>query len=360
MPDLGTTSLLYSARPTLSLDGSERGDLREALLTLTVKETWEGMAHAEVAFGAWGTTAGEPDLLYMDRGEFDFGQDLEIAMGEAAAARNIFKGRITGIEGRFPAARPPQMSVLAEDSLQDMRMTRRSRVFEDIDDAGIFERVANDHGLTPSVDVDGPQHRAMAQLNLSDLAFLRDRARAVDAEIWISDRTLNVQARARRETDKAELTYGRGLHEFSVLADLSHQRTAMRVGGWDVDAAEAFDIEAGGEVVASDPGAGPSGPEVLRDQFGARIEAQVHHALSSTDEAQTLANASMAQISRRFLTGRGIAEGDGRIRVGTRLTLRGIGAMFEGDYYVTETCHEMDDTAGYRTAFTVERAKLGV
>ncbi|MEL7124636.1 MAG: contractile injection system protein, VgrG/Pvc8 family [Pseudomonadota bacterium] len=360
MPDLGTTSLLYSARPTLTLDGQERGDLREALLTLAVTETWEGLAHAEVAFGAWGTAAGEPGLLYMDRSEFDFGQTFEIAMGEASASQSIFKGRITGIEGRFPAARPPQMSVLAEDPLQDLRMIRRSRVFEDIDDAGIFERVASDHGLTPNIDVSGPQHRAIAQLNQSDLAFLRSRARAVDAELWVTDGTLNVQARARRETDRIELTYGRGLHEFSVLADLSHQRTAMRIGGWDVAAAEAMDVTAGAEVVTSDPGAGPSGPDLLAAQFGDRIEAEVHHAMASIDEAQTCANARMAQIARQFITGRGTAEGDGRIRVGTILTLRGIGAMFDGDYYVTETCHEMDDTAGYRTQFTVERAKLEV
>lgn len=360
MPDLGATTLLYSARPTIRLEGDERDDLREALLTMAVAETWEGLGHAELSFGAWGTNRGEPDLLYMDREIFDFGKTLKISMGEGALARPVFSGRITGMEGRFPAARPPQFSVLAEDALQDLRMTRRSRVFEDATDSDIFERIAQDHGLSANVDVTGPSHRAMAQVNQSDLAFLRARARAVDAELWIAEGALNVQARSRRETDRIEMTYGRGLHEFSVLADVSHQRTKLTVGGWDAVGGEPIEVEAGAEVVASDPGTGPSGPELVANVFGDRGEVLAHHAVAGADEAQTLANAAMAQISRRFLTGRGVAEGDARLRVGTVVTLRGIGALFDGDYYITETCHEMDETAGYRTTFSVERAKLGV
>ncbi len=360
MPDLGATTLLYSARPTFRIDGTERPDLREALLALTVRETRDGLASAEASFGAWGTARGEPDILYMDREILDFGKEIRIDMGEGSLSAQVFSGRITGIEGRYPAARPPQVSVLAEDKLQDMRMTRRTRVFEDIDDAGIFTRLAQDHGLTPAIDVDGPQHRAIAQLNLSDLAFLRERASAVGAEIWVADGTLHVQARSRREAGRIDLTYGRGLHEFSVLADLAHQRTALTVGGWDTASAEAIGSTAGAETVASAPGSGPTGPELLEEAFGPREERIVHHALATADEAQALADAAMGRIARGFLTGRGVAEGDARLRVGTVVTLRGLGALFDGDYQVTETRHEMDGTAGFRTVFEVEKARLGV
>lgn len=359
MPDLGLAPLLYAARPGFRVDGADKPELREALQSLTVEETRDGLVRAEASFAAWGTTGGETDVLWMDRALLEFGKGFEITMGDGPLAARVFKGRISGLEGRFPASRPPVVAALAEDRLLDLRMTRRTRVFEEIDDAGLFARIAQDHGLTPEIDVDGPQHRALAQINLSDLAFLRERARAVDAEIWLDDTTLHVQARARRDAGRVELTWGRGLHEFQALADLATQRTALAVGGWDVAAAEAIEARAGASVVASDPGAGESGPALLETAFGAREERLVHLAPATADEAQAAADAEMARRARRFLTGRGIAEGDPRIRVGATLALRGLGPLFDGDWYVAATRHEFDGEAGFRTVFDAERAKLG-
>jgi phage protein D len=359
MPDLGLTSLLYSARPAISIDGEDRADLRDALMSLIVEETADGLFRAEAVFGAWGTSGGEVGLLFTGRELLDFGREIEIEMGEGELARRVFRGRITALEARYPAERAPQFAVLAEDGLQDLRMTRRSRVFEDVNDASILASIAENHGLTPEIDVDGPQHRAVAQLNLSDLAFLRERARAVDAEIWLEDGTLRVQARARRSGATVELTYGQGLHEFSVIADLAHQRSRVAVGGWDIAAAEAIEESAGADALGSEAGAGETGPSLLQQTLGACEERIVHLAVGSRDEARVAAEAHMRRISRRFVTGQAKAEGDPRLRVGAMARLRGLGHLFDGDYYVCETRHEFDDTGGFRTCFAVERAGLG-
>ena len=131
--------------------------------------------------------------------------------------------------------------VLAEDRFQDLRMTRRTRTFADVSDADVISQVAGDHGLTPSVGVSGPTHKVLAQVNQSDLAFLRERARALDAELWVSDSTLNVQPRASRGGSPVTLTYGKELRELRVLADLAGQRTSLEVTGWDVSGKQALD-----------------------------------------------------------------------------------------------------------------------
>jgi len=64
-------------------------------------------------------------------------------------------------------------------------MTRRTRSFADASDADVMRTVAQDHSLTPDIDVSGPTHKVLTQVNQSDLAFLRERARAVDAEVWV-------------------------------------------------------------------------------------------------------------------------------------------------------------------------------
>ena len=77
-------------------------------------------------------------------------------------------------------------------------MTRRTRTFANVSDRDAATQIAGDHGLTPSIGIDGPTYAVLAQLNQSDLAFLRERARSIDAELWISDTTLNLQPRSKR------------------------------------------------------------------------------------------------------------------------------------------------------------------
>ena len=77
-------------------------------------------------------------------------------------------------------------------------MTRRTRAFADVSDADVASQIAGDHGLQRDVGVGGPTHRVLAQLNQSDLAFLRERARALDAELWISARECSSCSRAAR------------------------------------------------------------------------------------------------------------------------------------------------------------------
>ena len=114
------------------------------------------------------------DFLYFDRSMLDFGKDFEIKL----ESDSIFKGKIMGLEAAFPEGQSPEISVLAEDRFQDLRMTRRTRTFTDVSDADVINQIATDHGLTPEVDVSGPTYKVLAQVNQSDLAFIRDRARA--------------------------------------------------------------------------------------------------------------------------------------------------------------------------------------
>jgi len=359
MPDLGVTPLFYPARPTLSVDGRDLPELREAVLSLVVEETTDGLYRCEASFGNWGTRRGSVDFLYFDRELFDFGKDFSIRMGPGRTAETIFAGRITALEGRYPAKRPPEITILAEDRLQDLRMTRRSRSFEDVDDQEVIETIAADHGLGTEVDIEGPRHAVLAQVNQSDLAFLRERARAIDAELWIAAGRLHVQARARRQAGEIELTYGRGLRELQVRADLAGQRSRWSVAGWDPSAKDAIEETADAQSIQSELEGGESGARLLGSALSEHGERSVHQAPLTSAEAQALAGAEFRRMARRFIQGQAVAEGDARLRVGSRVRLGGLGALFDGAYSVTEVRHSFDGQNGFRTHFEVERPGLG-
>jgi hypothetical protein len=359
MPDAGTGPAFYSARPRVLLDGREDARLGALVRALLVEETTAGLYRCEVTLENWGPgDGGALGPFLLDRQTIDFGKALRIEIGGGDAAGAIFEGRVSGMEARFLQARSPELLVLAEDRLQDLRMTRRTRTFDDVSDADLFRRVASDHGLTPQVDVDGGTHKLVAQVNQSDLAFLRDRAREADAEVWVDGSTLHAQARSRRDAGAITLTYGSGLREIAVVADLAGQATAFTVAGWDPAAKESVSYEAADAALGGERAGGQSGAAVLQRALGDRKQQLVHALPLTRAEAQSLAESHFRQAARRFVVGAGVADGDARIRVGASLTLRGVGAMFEGKYYVTAVRHAFEEARGFTTRFEVERPEI--
>ena len=354
MPTAVATGLQES-RPRIAVSGRDHDALSGGLLNLLTCENVQGLYRCEALFGNWGTKNGSTEFLYFDRQTLDFGKALAVKLGGEA----LFQGNVFGIEAHYPEGRAPEVNILAEDRFQDLRMTRRTRTFADVTDKDVIEQIANEHGLRPSVDLRGPQHKILAQVNQSDLAFLRERVRAVDGEIWIEGSTMHVQSHTQRREESLELHYGSTLREFSVIADLAGQRTSVSVGGWDVSAKSQIKHEATESVVSGELNGGSSGASILSAAFGDRKESFAHTVPFTSQEAQAEAESIFRLSARRFIVGRGVAQADSRLRVGAFLNLDRLGPLFNGKYYVTEVRHLFDGIFGLRTQFTAERAGLG-
>ncbi len=238
-------------------------------------------------------------------------------------------------------------------------MVRRTRTFDNVSDADVFTRIASDHGLTPSINVPGPTYAVLAQVNLSDLAFLRERARAVGAELWLEGQTLHATSRANRASGSTRLAYGNQLREFSALADLVHQRTGVAVTGWDVAAKSGLTYEATAAVISGELNGDAGGSSILASAFGDRKDVLAHTVPLTSQEAQAEAEAQYRRLARRFVVGRGVAQPDARVRVGASVSLEGLGPLFSGTYYVAESSLVFDRQTGLRLEFIAERPGLG-
>jgi phage protein D len=360
MPDAGQTSPVYGSRPTLTIAGQTQPLLSERLLGLMVEEDVEGLYRAELTFANFDRVNDGFGFVYFDRTLLDFGKAINIQMGTGTASATIFSGTITALEGRFPSTRPPEVLIKAEDRLQDLRMTRRTRAFENMSDSDLFQQVASQQGLQANIDVSGPTYTVLAQVNQSDLAFLRERARACDAELWVDNQQLNVVSRSKRNANDLTLTYGQGLFEFLCTADLADQSVGFTVSGWDVSAKQTLSYRATSSTLGGELNGDTGGSDILQQAIGQRDQQVVHEMPFTTQETQALAEAYYRRWARRFVTGTGVADGDGRIQVGTSLTLQGLGNLFNGTFYVTAARHFFEQKKGYRTWFAVERPGIGV
>lgn len=349
---------LYSARPTLRIEGQDDERLSSQLKSLTMQEQEGGLSSLELAFDGFGRREdGGVGFLFEDERLLALGKRIEVYAGEAGAPTGIFDGRISAVELAMDSEGPPRSVVWAEDGLARARMERLSATYENRSLADIVRSVAARHGLTPQVTGLTEPLPLAVQFNESDLAFLRRLLQRHGADLQVVGRELQVGVRGEVSRNQIELTMGSQLHRLRAVADLAHQVTALKVTGFDPEQGQA--VEGDGAGAALGPGGGRSGAELLSSAFGAREQRSAHRLALSAGEATALAEMEYAQRARRFVHVEGVCEGNPALRVGTELSLRGVGPRFTNRYAVTACTHRFDVRRGYETAFVAEGAYLG-
>jgi len=355
-----TEALLTYAGPVFEIDDDVKADLARDIVRLEIEETTAGLKTLTAYLVAQGRAngSGEQEQLYLDGSVVDFGKKISVVLGATPAAHKVFSGWISGLEANFQEGKDPEVVVFAEDKLMKLRMTRRMKTYENMSDADIASAIAAEHGLTPAVDADGPTYDVVQQWNQSDLAFLRERAREIQAEIWVEDETLHFKSRSKRTATELTLVQGNHLVSVRARADLAHQRTKVKVSGYDATQREHIDEEAGGDAIQAEVSEGMTGPAVLERAFGERVSYRVREAPLKSGEASDRARAEMLRRARAFVTVVATTRGSADMVVGSKLKLEGTGHPFEGSgYYVTRVCHTYD-SSGFRTHFEAERATI--
>ncbi|WP_339950576.1 contractile injection system protein, VgrG/Pvc8 family [uncultured Albimonas sp.] len=349
-----------NARPTVRIRGLEMPVLDRAILAMTAREQEGGLSSLELTLVDW-SSAPDGRAGFAAAGAdnpLKLGAPIEIYCGDVRAPQQVFAGRITALEAESPRQGPPRIAVLAEDALFPARRTRRRRLFEDASPADIVRAIAEDHGMTPEIrdGLDAPL-TTWAQVDESDLAFLRRVLASVDADAQAVAQTLQAGPRARDRRTELELAYPRDLLSVRITADLAHQPAETTAAGFDpltgqAVAATSADPELG-------PGEGREAASILRAEFeGFQAHLGDLGAVSQA-EAEAAARAAQGAAARGFVTADGLAMGDPAIRVGSRLALVGVNPMFENAYCVTSAIHRFDREDGYVTEFIAQCAYLG-
>lgn len=352
------STVAYSARPAIRLNGAENERLASLLVGMEVVEEEGGMSRLEMRLtNVASLHDGGAEAAFDAGGRLEPGMNILVGTGDSTAPVEIFRGTITAIEGLFSRDKAPELVLLAEDALQKARMTRRSKTYEGSSIGDIVREIARRHGLTPRVTGLDEKFGTQVQLNESDLAFLRRLLRRMDADLQVVAGELHVSPRSRVRRGELELRLGDALRQVRVTADLADQVSKTTVKGWNVRAGGA--LRADGRESASGPGSGRKGSAILEGSHGARTHHGGHLVAFDHGEAQSLANAMRDDRARHFVRACGVAEGNASLRVGTHLKLAGLGQWFSNTYYVVRARHLFDLKTGYSTEFEAECSVLG-
>ena len=360
MPETALSpSAYYSARPTLRVAGQPDARAAELLRSMRMEEDEGGMSRCELRFAnIASTTDGGAEEAFGSNSTLKLGAELGVYAGDVTQPTEIFRGKVTAIEADYKIGGPPEFTVLAEDSLQGARMARRSKVYTDKSPADVVREIASGLGLTPTITGLSSPTGTWAQINESDLAYLRRLLARFDADLQIVGSELQVSPRGDVRRGAVELSLFSQLARARETADLAHQVSSVTCSGWDPVQGSAVSHEAT-QATHAGPGAGKKGKDWLSETLGDRGEHIGHLVVSTDAEAQAVAEAAFDQRARRFVCIEGISEGNPQLRVGTHVTVNGMSGRWDNTYYLVHACHLFDLRQGYRTEFRAECAFLG-
>lgn len=359
MPEAPTTTLaVYSARPTVQINSQSYAKVSELLTGMEMVEQEGGLSSLELRFNNIASNPqGGAALAFEDDYILKLGAAIAVYSGDETAPQEIFRGMITGLEAEFPADGSPTLVLLAEDVLQQARMARRTQVHENFSIADLSRQLAQQLNLTPIVTGFTESIAIQVQLDESDLAFLRRVLARYDGDLQVVGTELHVSPRGEVQRGSLELHLHSQLRQARILADLAHQVTEVTVSGWNPTQGQRIAVSSTG--VHRGPGAGWMGAQILTNAIGSRSHHVAHLAATTEAEAHAVADAAFDARARRFVQVEGTAEGNPALRVGTHVSLLGMGDRFDNTYYATRVCHRFDGTRGYETDFEAESAFWG-
>jgi len=357
-----------NSRPEITVDGAPLArdivpglvrtivDLQAHLpdmFVLHIHDTGRDVAkRARITFGSKIVISGTAELN---------GPATELVVGEVTALEQEIDatGRWTIVRGYDPTHR--------------LTRGRRTRTFVDTTDATIVQQLASEAGLELGEVVDdGPTYEHVSQVNLSDWEFLRARANETGHEITAVQGKLVWRRPIQSSTAPSgagdvftaprsyQLTLGRELIRFQARVTAAEQVNEVQVRGWDPTTKQAVVGVAPAQTSSSSTGMAPA---KLADTFSAAPHVVVDRAVSTQQDAESVAAAVADQIGAAHAEAVGTALGDPKLVPGAAVTISNVGWPHDGTYTLSVARHVYDET-GFHTEFTVsgaqERSLLGL
>jgi uncharacterized protein len=337
----------------LRINGSELPQEAKAdLISVTVMEDVDATGMFSFRLACYKST--NMEVEWLDSDLFKEGNDVQIEMGYRDKLERLFDGEITALEPDFPFGGPPMLTVRGYDRRHRLMGKRKTRTFLKMKDSDIANQIAADWSLKPEVTDTKVVLEYVLQNNRTDYLFLQERARRIDYELVVTERSLLF--RPRKNQGSATLTLRREaeLLDFSIRLSTVGQVEEVLVQGWNPKTKEEFVARAGtGDVQLMSGSA--SGPATARRAFGGTGGTNVRVPVQSQSEADQIAKGKMKEMAMGYLEGEGTCIGVTSLRAGSLVQIEGIGRRFSGPYYVISTEHSYKPAVGYRTAFTVRR-----
>ena len=309
------------------------------ILQISVDQALGAIPSATISMIAGDATTGEFDAS--DSDDFVPGKEIEIKAGYSSDEATIFKGIVTGMRLRVDASKGPILDVTCRDKAIAMISSRKSAYFLEMKDSDIIEELIGGYsGLSSDIDSTSHQYSELVQYDATDWDFLMIRAEVNGFVVSVNDGNIEVKAPEVNSSPSLVLTFGESLIDFSAELDSSEQTSNVEAYSWNPSEQQLS------ESVSSEPevpGIGNLSGKDLAGEIGNHD--RILNSSAQIDEAtlKSWADADLLKNRLSLYTGKATFSGSSEIKPNSIVQLRGLGARFSGNVFVSAVTHKIQE-----------------
>jgi phage protein D len=287
------------------------------------------------------------------------GDEVSISVRYEGGTEPLVAGEVTSLEADVDAT-GSHVVIRGYDKSHRLHRGRKARNWADQKDSEIATTIAQEAGLTSSVDDSEIAHSYIAQPGVSDWEFLLSRAHEIGFDLRVSQGSLEFKqppgagdgpdaGSLGREPASGQIVYGDNLVSFRSRVSMVDQASSFEARGWDVKGKRAVIGTAQASNTSAAVGLEQS---TATGALGDKSYVRNDRLFAAEDAATQAAEGLAASVGSSFAEAEGVVIGDPKLKAGSAVSVSGVGSPFDGKYVLTSTRHVLD-RYGYRTRFVV-------
>lgn len=283
---------------------------------------------------------------------FTVGKAVEISLHSEAhgGTRTLMSGEITSIEQELTATGGVFTTLRGMAKGHRLFRERKSRVFVNQKASDIVQAVANEVGLTPTVDSTAAIHPVTTQAGVTHWELLTALARENGMELLLDGGKLSFRTPPPAASGGPELEWGKNLKELRSSVTAAGLPSKVEVRGWDPKTKGS--VIGSAEPTAVGVSSSPS-PRELSTELSTADWSATGTAYAVQGDADAAAKALGEELGSTCVELHGIAVGDAMMEAGKPIALAKVGRHLDGTYVLTSVRHVYEAEGAYETEFTV-------
>ncbi|MPZ49089.1 MAG: VgrG-related protein [Dehalococcoidia bacterium] len=295
------------------------------------------------------------DMKWSNPERIKIGQEIKVYFGDADLKSDepVFTGEVTAIELDVGMGGSITMRIRCYDRAHRLHRGRHTRVFLQVKDSDIAVQIAGELGLQTDIQVTSGVEDWVLQNGQTNWEFLQERAARNGFELQVRDKSLVFKPPPSTERQPVTLRWNQELLSFRATMTTGDQVNRVEVRGWDPINKEVVIGTAERPKGLPKVGESRTGGEVAQSAFQKPTTMLLsRQPIYDQEQAQRLAQSVLDELAGSFITAQGVAMGDPRLQLGSKVTMESIGTQFSGEYSVTQISHNYEPE-GYTINFEV-------
>ena len=274
------------------------------------------------------------------------GNEITIELGYDGNNSLVFSGIVTKQALRIQADTGAMLEVECKDKAIKMTVGRKSAAFSQKTDSQVITTlIGNASGVTANVTSTATQIEELVQYYTSDWDFVLARAEVNSMLVSTLNNTLSVFNPSTDTTSVMTITYGDNMLSFNADLDSVTQLAQVKASAWDCQTQKLINATAANNLA----GPGNLSSKTLSSVVGLSEYELQTSANETSDDLTAWAKAQMLKSELSKIIGEATFLGNTLVVPGKYVTLAGVGARFNGDYFVSAVRHSVSANANWIT-----------